>query len=109
VAGPARGERVPRGRVDAGAQRDGLGGAPGSGGSRGAPRVRGFLDTQPLRELLTEVLAPVHGEITGIDYNLAKGKLKAVAIMTTSYTTGQTVVFLKGRDIQPWKRPQRGR
>jgi NTE family protein len=79
----------------------------GSGGSPGAPRVRGFLDTQPLRELLTEVLAPVNGEITGIDYNLAMGKLKAVAIMTTSYTTGQTVVFLKGRNIQPWKRPQR--
>jgi NTE family protein len=79
----------------------------GSGGSRNAPRVRGFLDTQPLRELLTEVLAPVNNEITGIDYNLAMERLRAVAIMTTSYTTGQTVVFLKGRDIQPWKRPQR--
>ncbi|MGH7465047.1 MAG: patatin-like phospholipase family protein, partial [Longimicrobiales bacterium] len=60
-----------------------------SGGSRGAPRVRGFLDTQPLRELLYETLAPVDHEITGIDYNLARGKLKAVAIITTSYTTGQ--------------------
>lgn len=78
-----------------------------SGGSPSAPRVQGLLDTQPLRELLTEVLAPVRGEITGIDYNLAKDKLKAVAIITTSYTTGQTVVFLKGRDIQPWVRPQR--
>jgi NTE family protein len=78
-----------------------------SGGSKGAPRVRGFLDTQPLRELLDEVLAPVNGEITGIDYNLARGKLKAVAIITTSYTTGQTVVYLKGNAIEPWKRPQR--
>lgn len=78
-----------------------------SGGSRGAPRVRGFLDTQPLRELLYETLAPVNHEITGIDYNLARGKLKAVAIITTSYTTGQTVVFTKGNDIQPWERPQR--
>jgi NTE family protein len=78
-----------------------------SGGSRSAPRVHGFLDTQPLRELLHETLAPVNGEITGIDYNLARGKLKAVAIITTSYTTGQTVVFLKGNAIQPWRRPQR--
>jgi NTE family protein len=78
-----------------------------SGGRRGAPRVRGFLDTQPLRELLYDMLAPVHGEITGIDYNLAKGKLKAVAIITTSYTTGQTVVWLKGQGIRPWRRPQR--
>jgi NTE family protein len=78
-----------------------------SGGSRGAPRVRGFLDTQPLRELLYETLAPVNHEITGIDYNLARGKLKAVAIITTSYTTGQTVVFMKGNGIKPWERPQR--
>jgi NTE family protein len=78
-----------------------------SGGSPSAPRVRGFLDTAPLRELLNETLAPVNGEITGIDYNIARGNLKAVAIITTSYTTGQTVVFLKGDGIQPWKRPQR--
>jgi NTE family protein len=78
-----------------------------SGGSRGAPRLRGFLDTQPLRELLYETLAPVNHEITGIDYNLARGKLKAVAIITTSYTTGQTVVFMKGNGVEPWERPQR--
>jgi NTE family protein len=78
-----------------------------SGGSRSTPRVRGFLDTQPLRELLYETLAPVNHEITGIDYNLARGRLKAVAIITTSYTTGQTVVFMKGTGIKPWERPQR--
>jgi NTE family protein len=78
-----------------------------SGGARGAPRVRGLLDTEPLRRLLREVLAQVDGEITGIDYNVAMNKLKAVAIITTSYTTGQTVVFVKGSDIQPWRRPQR--
>lgn len=78
-----------------------------SGGSRGVPRVRGFLDTAPLRELLYETLAPVNHEITGIDYNLARGRLKAVALITTSYTTGQTVVFMKGKGIRPWERPQR--
>jgi NTE family protein len=78
-----------------------------SGGSRGAPRVRGFLDTAPLRDLLHDVLAPLHGEITGIDYNLARKQLRAIAIITTSYTTGQTVVFVKGHRIEPWKRPQR--
>ena len=78
-----------------------------SGGSRSAPRVRGFLDTQPLQELLYETLAPVNHEITGIDYNLARGKLRAIAIITTSYTTGQTVVFMKGNGIEPWERPQR--
>jgi NTE family protein len=78
-----------------------------TGGSRSAPPVKGLLDTQPLRELLEDVLAPVDGEITGIDYNLAQGRLRAVAIITTSYTTGQTVTFLKGHGIRPWTRPQR--
>jgi NTE family protein len=78
-----------------------------SGGSKGAPEVRGMLDTQPLRELLEDVLAPVDGELTGVDYNISRGALKAVAIVTTSYTTGETVVFLRGRDVEPWTGPQR--
>lgn len=69
--------------------------------------AQALLDTQPLRELLQETLAAVHGEITGIDYNLDRGRLTAVAIITTSYSTGQTVVWLKGRQIEPWTRPQR--
>jgi NTE family protein len=77
-----------------------------SGGHR-APRVRGFLDTRPLRALLVDVLAPLNGELTGVDYNLARKKLSAVAIITTSYTTGQTVTFVKGENIRSWERPQR--
>lgn len=69
--------------------------------------VQALLDTQPLRELLQETLAAVRGEITGIDYNLERGRLTAVAIITTSYTTGQTVVWVKGREIEPWQRPLR--
>jgi NTE family protein len=78
-----------------------------SGGRKGGSEVRGMLDTQPLRELLEDVLAPVDGELTGVDYNISRGTLNAVAIVTTSYTTGETVVFLRGRDIEPWTRPQR--
>jgi NTE family protein len=77
-----------------------------SGGSPSAPQVRGMLDTQPLRDLLHEVLAAVDGEITAIDYNVAQGKLKAVAIMTTSYTTGQSVIFVRGSGVRSWTRPQ---
>ena len=69
--------------------------------------VQALLDTQPLRELLHETLAAVDGEITGIDYNLERGQLTAVAIITTSYTTGQTVVWVRGREIEPWARPLR--
>jgi NTE family protein len=78
-----------------------------SGGAKGAPRVRGFLDTAPLRELLEETTGAVDGVLTGIDYNLHRGAVRAVAVVATSYTTGQTVTFFKGRDLKPWTRPQR--
>jgi NTE family protein len=78
-----------------------------SAGSPSAPRVRGLLETEPLRRLLEGTLAAVEGRVTGIDYNLERGALKAAAFITTSYTTGQTVVFLQGKGIAPWQRPQR--
>ena len=69
--------------------------------------MRGLVDTAPLWELLTEALAPVDGELTGIDYNLARGTLRAVALGTTSYGTGQTVIWVQGRNLQTWERPSR--
>lgn len=77
-----------------------------SGGMTDA-RTRALVDTAPLRHFLEESLAPVHGELTGIDYNLQRGNLRAVAISTTDYTTGQSVVWLQGREIETWERPGR--
>jgi NTE family protein len=70
-------------------------------------RTRALVDTAPLRQLLEETLAPVHGELTGIDYNLHRGALRAVAFSTTDYTTGQSVVWVQGREIETWERPGR--
>lgn len=78
-----------------------------SGGAGPAQRMRGMVSTDPLRAFLEEALSPVGGELTGIDYNLARGRLKAAAIITTSYTTGQSVIWVQGRDIETWERPQR--
>lgn len=78
-----------------------------SGGRIHAPQVRGLLDTTPLRALLEEVLPNVDGTLAGIDYNLHRGTLRALAIITTSYTTGQSVVWVQGHGIRPWKRPLR--
>jgi NTE family protein len=75
-------------------------------GERNA-RARGLVDTEPLHGLLSEVLAPVAGELTGIDYNLHRGTLRAVALGTTSYTTGQAVIWVHGRKVETWERPQR--
>jgi NTE family protein len=78
-----------------------------SGGMGGQPQVRGLVDTQPLRAYLTEVLHAVDGELTGIRYNLECGRLKAVAISTSNYSTGQSVTWVQGEDIREWQRPQR--
>ena len=78
-----------------------------AGGGMRESRVRGLVDTAPLWELLTEALAPVDGELTGIDYNLARGTLRAVALGTTNYSTGQSVIWAQGRNLQTWERPSR--
>ena len=77
-----------------------------SGGMTDA-RTRALVDTAPLRQFLEESLSPVHGELTGIDYNLQRGNLRAVAISTTDYTTGQSVIWVQGREIETWERPGR--
>ena len=78
-----------------------------SGGVGGAVRVRGLVDTTPLRNYLSEVLHAVDGELTGIQYNLALGRLKAIALSTSSYTTGQSLTWIQGQDLRDWTRPQR--
>jgi NTE family protein len=78
-----------------------------SGGLRGAPRVRGLVDSSPLRRLLRRELGTVDGEIPGIADNLGRGHLKAVALTTLSYSTGQTITWVEGRGIQTWDRPNR--
>jgi NTE family protein len=70
-------------------------------------RVRGLVDTEPLGELLADAMGKPDGELTGIEHNLRRGALRAIALSTTSYTTGQSVVWVQGRGIETWERPQR--
>lgn len=77
------------------------------GGFLPVPEVRALLDTSPLRATLEEALINVNGELTGIRYNLALGGSRAVAIGTTSYTTGQSIVWVEGENPQLWERPHR--
>jgi NTE family protein len=78
-----------------------------SGGARAARSVRGLLDTSPLRELLSETLRPANGVIEEIDTNLAQGRLRAVALTSLDYSTGQTVTWIQGCDLDSWERPNR--
>ncbi len=78
-----------------------------SGGVGTTDPVKGLVDTEPLRRFLSEVLHAVDGELTGIRYNLDHGCLKAAAISTSSYSTGQSVTWVEGSEIREWERPQR--
>lgn len=81
-----------------------------SGGMETLPRVRGLLDTEPLRKLLTRVLCDERGELSGVRDNLERRRLKAFAVTTTSYATGQAITFAQHASDQPrvfWERPYR--
>ena len=79
-----------------------------SGGGLISPQVQGLLDTAPLRVFLNQTLHPAeNGEIEGIARNIEAGRLRALAITTSSYSTGQSVIWVQGGDIQDWERPNR--
>ncbi len=81
-----------------------------SGGLRYRPQVRGLVDTSPLGSHLANVLGveAANGRVLpGIARNLARGRLDAVAVTTVEWSTGQTVTWVQGRDIETWERPKR--
>lgn len=77
-----------------------------SGGPLLGPEIRGLVDTQPLRATMHRASAVVDGEIIGIDRNLERGRLKAIAMITLNYTTGQTITWVQGRHLRPWAQPR---
>ena len=65
--------------------------------------VRGVMDMRPLSRFLAGII-----DFAGIDANVASGRLRAVALTATSYTTGQTITFVQGSaDTVMWERAQR--
>jgi NTE family protein len=78
-------------------------------GGKGHPEAfRGMVDTAPLRTFLERVLERnPDGTLPGIAHNLERGRLRAIALCGTSYTTSQSVIWVEGRDITKWERPQR--
>jgi NTE family protein len=72
-----------------------------------AEERRGLVDTNPLREYLKRQLQSESGELTGVSRNIDRGRLRALAIATTNYLTGQTVTWVQGSDIRGWEQPNR--
>jgi NTE family protein len=77
-----------------------------SGGGAISPEVRGLVDSSPLQSVIERAVPTVDGEFVGIADNLAHGRLKAAAITTFNYSTGQTITWVQGAEIVPWRRPR---
>lgn len=73
----------------------------------GKRRGQGLVDTKPLRKTLRNVLHSPEGRLSGVRANLEGGRLKAVALTATAYSTGQAVTFFDGDGIGEWERPYR--
>ena len=78
-----------------------------SGGAAAAPRPHAAVDTAPLRALLERLLGARPDGLPGIQDNLKRGALRAVAITTSSYTTGQSITWVEGCGIPLWERAHR--
>jgi len=71
------------------------------------PKHHGMVDTSPLRAFLERVLLAQDGELVGVAQNLQQNVVRAVAITAASYTTGRSVTFVQGRDVEAWERADR--
>ena len=70
-------------------------------------KVRAMLDTDPLREFLQGILQSQDGCLKGIEANIASGELKGIAITASSYSTGQSITWAQGENVQHWERAHR--
>jgi NTE family protein len=74
--------------------------------TRSQPRA--LVDTSPLRSLICRILAtPCGTPIHGIEENIRSGELTALALMTLDYSTGQTVRWVQGRNLDSYEGPNR--
>ena len=78
-----------------------------SGGGDPTVPPKGMVDTDPLWAHLEEMFGAVDGNLLGIDENLRAGRLTSIAITGASYSTGQSVTWVQGEQMQPWDRPLR--
>ena len=80
-----------------------------SGGRKLPGRSQGMVNTEPLRGFLYRAFDadPQSGALIGIRANLARGRLRAVAVTTSSYSAGTSVTWVEGEQIAPWMRSHR--
>lgn len=67
-----------------------------------------ILNMQPHRRYLAQQLpAAPDGSLPQIRKNLQSAELKSFCVTTTNYSTGQSVSWVQGHNLQTWDRPNR--
>ena len=75
----------------------------GGAGTSIGPPVRGLVQTDPLREFLASSL-----DVEGIKANIEDGRLQALGLTSSNYSTGQTITHVDGApNVQSWERVRR--
>ncbi len=72
-----------------------------------AVHTRSLLDASPLSAFIGGALNAQGIALPGISQNIENGALKAFAITGSSYTTGESVTWVQGREIALWDRAHR--
>jgi NTE family protein len=77
-----------------------------AGGAGVMPDVHGLVDTHPLHATIQRCSPTVDGELVGIQRNLERGTLRALALTALNYSTEQTVTWVQARGFRPWSQPR---
>ena len=78
------------------------------GGKDLVPVPRGLVDCRPLLALLRRELGDGEDRLAGLGERLQKGPLRSLLLPTTSYTTGEAVLWSQGVGLpERWSRPGR--
>lgn len=77
------------------------------GGRKHSPQVRSLVDTRPLHDYLKRAFNCSGDRLCGIEENLRQGKLSAIALSTTSYSTGRSISWCQGEEFEYWERSDR--
>lgn len=72
-----------------------------------AIHLKSLVDTTPLMEMMQSNLTTQRGELTGIEENIHNGRLRAIAITASSYSTGRSITWIQGKGINTWERAHR--
>jgi NTE family protein len=70
-------------------------------------KTRSLLDPSPLETFIRRALGTKDGSLPGVRRNLDAGRLKALAVIASCYSTGESVTWVQGDSVSEWARDAR--